>query len=49
MTNFNNYIDFLVQWKTVPAEEVVTDDLVDEINGSFDQVKIEAQAKAWKP
>jgi NitT/TauT family transport system substrate-binding protein len=53
MVNFNNYIDFLVQWKIVPvkvpAEEVVTNDLVDEINASFDQAKIEAQAKAWKP
>ncbi|MFL5281998.1 MAG: ABC transporter substrate-binding protein [Rhodopila sp.] len=53
MVNFNNYIDFLVQWKIVPvkvpAEEVVTNNLVDEINASFDQAKIEAQAKAWKP
>jgi NitT/TauT family transport system substrate-binding protein len=53
MTNFNNYIDFLVKWKIVPekvpAEEVVTNELVDAINASFDQAKVEAQAKAWKP
>jgi NitT/TauT family transport system substrate-binding protein len=53
ITNFNNYIDFLVKWKLVPvkvpAEEVVTNELTDEINASFDQAKIEAQAKAWKP
>ena len=52
ITNFNNYIDFLVKWKLVPvkvpADEVVTNDLVDAINASFDQAKIEAQAKAWK-
>ncbi|MEJ0015273.1 MAG: ABC transporter substrate-binding protein [Acetobacteraceae bacterium] len=51
--NFDDYIDFLVQWKIVPqkvpASELVTNDLVDEINASFDQGKIEAQAKAWKP
>jgi NitT/TauT family transport system substrate-binding protein len=51
--NFDDYIDFLVQWKIVPAKvparEVVTNDLIDEINAGFDQAKIEAQAKAWRP
>jgi NitT/TauT family transport system substrate-binding protein len=51
--NFDDYIDFLVQWKIVPqkvpASELVTNDLIDEINASFDQAKVVAQAKAWKP
>ncbi len=51
MTNYDNYIDFLVKWKIVPqkipANEVVTNDLVDDINGSFDAKKIEADAKAY--
>jgi hypothetical protein len=42
-----------VKWKLVPvkvpADEVVTNELTDEINASFDPAKIEAQAKAWKP
>jgi NitT/TauT family transport system substrate-binding protein len=53
MENYTNYIDFLVKWKLVPvkvpAEDVVTNELTDEINASFDPAKIEAQAKAWKP
>lgn len=53
MANFNNYIDFLAKWKVipvkVPANQVVTNDLIGEINASFDQAKIEAMAKAWKP
>lgn len=53
MTNFNNYIDFLVKWKIVPqkvpADEVVTNELVDDINASFDAGKVEADAKAYKP
>lgn len=53
IANFNSYIDFLVKYKVVPqkvpADQVITNDLVDEINASFDQQKIEAQAKAWKP
>jgi NitT/TauT family transport system substrate-binding protein len=52
MTNYANYIDFLVKWKvapvTIPVADVVTNDLVDEMN-AFDQGKIEAAAKAWKP
>lgn len=51
--NFNNYIDFLVKWKIapqkIPADELVTNELIDEINGSFDPKQIEVQAKAWKP
>jgi NitT/TauT family transport system substrate-binding protein len=53
MANYNTYIDFLVKWKLVPvkvpADEVVTNEVTDAINASFDQAKIEAQAKAWKP
>ena len=52
MTNYTGYIDFLVKWKVVPvavpSADVVTNDLVDDMNG-FDQAKIEADAKAWKP
>ncbi len=52
LTNFANYIDFLTKWKVspvaTPVGEVVTNDLVDEMN-AFDQAAIEAQAKAWKP
>ena len=52
VANFDGYIDFLVKWKIVPqkvpASELVTNELVDEINASFDQKKIEAQAKAWQ-
>ncbi|MBN8874749.1 MAG: ABC transporter substrate-binding protein [Rhodospirillales bacterium] len=53
MKNFNDYIDFLVKWKIVPqkipAADLVTNALVPAINASFDQAKIEAAAKAWKP
>ena len=52
VANFDSYIDFLVQWKIVPqkvpASELVTNELIGEINASFDRKKIEAQAKAWK-
>jgi NitT/TauT family transport system substrate-binding protein len=52
MTNYAAYIDFLVKWKVVPvavpAADVVTNELVDEMNG-FDPAKIAADAKAWKP
>jgi NitT/TauT family transport system substrate-binding protein len=52
MTNYTGYIDFLTKWKVVPggvpAADVVTNDLVDEMN-AFAQPKIEAAAKAWKP
>jgi predicted ABC-type transport system involved in lysophospholipase L1 biosynthesis ATPase subunit len=50
--NFDRYIDFLVKWKIVPqkvpASELVTNDLIDDIN-SFDAGKIEAMAKSYKP
>jgi NitT/TauT family transport system substrate-binding protein len=53
MTNYNNYIDFLVKWKIAPvkvaAEDVVTNDLIDAINASFDPAQIAAKATAWKP
>lgn len=52
LTNFTSYIDFLTKWKVVPTaipvSDVVTNDLVDEMN-AFDPAKIEADAKAWKP
>jgi NitT/TauT family transport system substrate-binding protein len=52
MANYTAYIDFLAKWKVVPvavpAADVVTNDLVDDMN-AFDQAKIEADAKAWKP
>jgi len=52
VANFDSYIDFLVQWKIVPqkvpASELVTNELIDEINASVEQKKIEAQAKAWQ-
>jgi NitT/TauT family transport system substrate-binding protein len=49
--NFDAYIDFLVKWKIVPqkvpASELVTNDLIDDIN-TFDAAKIEAAARAYK-
>jgi NitT/TauT family transport system substrate-binding protein len=52
MANFTNYINFLAKWKVIPVAvpvgEIVTNELVDDIN-KFDPAKIEAQAKAWKP
>ena len=52
MAHYTDYIDFLVKWKVVaaavPVADVVTNDLVNEMN-AFDQPKIEAEAKAWKP
>jgi hypothetical protein len=30
-------------------DEIITNELIDPINASFDQAKIEAQARAWKP
>jgi NitT/TauT family transport system substrate-binding protein len=50
--NFDRYIDFLVKWKIVPqkvpANDLVTNDLIDDIN-TFDAAKIEAMAKSFKP
>jgi NitT/TauT family transport system substrate-binding protein len=52
MVNYTNYIDFLAKWKVVPVAvpvgDVVTNDLVDEMN-AFDHAKVEADARAWKP
>jgi len=53
MKNFDNYIDFLVQYKLapekIPAEQVITNDLIDEINASFDVKAVTDAAAAWKP
>jgi NitT/TauT family transport system substrate-binding protein len=50
--NYTKYIDFLTKWSVVPAgtpaSDVVTNDLVDDMN-AFDQGKIQEQAKTWKP
>jgi len=52
LANFTAYIDFLTKWKVspgvVPVGEIVTNDLVDDMN-AFDRAKVEADAKAWKP
>ncbi len=49
--DFDAYEDFLVKWKVieakVPASEMVTNELIDEVN-RFDPSQIAAQAKAWK-
>jgi NitT/TauT family transport system substrate-binding protein len=48
---FDAYEDFLVKWNVlkqrVPATDLVTNDLIDEIN-RFDAAKIAAEAKAFK-
>lgn len=52
LANYDAYVDFLVKWKVVPqkvpAAELVTNDLIDDIN-KFDAAAVVAQAKAWKP
>jgi NitT/TauT family transport system substrate-binding protein len=49
--NYDAYVDFLVKngvlKEKVPATDLVTNDLIDDIN-KFDAKAIEAQAKAWK-
>lgn len=49
--NYDAYIDFLVKWgvvkQKVPASELVTNELIDEIN-KFDAAAIVAMAKAYK-
>ncbi len=49
--NYDAYIDFLVKWgvvkQKVPASELVTNDLIDDIN-RFDAAAIGAQARAMK-
>lgn len=51
LKDFDAYQDFLLQWKVikqkVPATDLVTNDLVDEVN-RFDEKRIAADAKAWK-
>ncbi len=51
VANYDAYIDFLVKWgvvkEKVPASQLVTNDLIDDIN-KFDAAAIIAQAKAWK-
>jgi len=53
LKNYDDYIDFLVKLKVTPqkfpASELVTNDLVDAINASFDAAQVAARAKAWKP
>jgi NitT/TauT family transport system substrate-binding protein len=50
--NYGAYVDFLLKWgvikERVDAKDVVTNELIDEIN-RFDAAKIAAEAKAWKP
>jgi NitT/TauT family transport system substrate-binding protein len=50
--NYAAYSDFLLKWgvikEKVPASDLVTNDLIAEIN-DFDQAKISAEATAYKP
>jgi NitT/TauT family transport system substrate-binding protein len=52
MENYDAYLDFLTKFgvikQKVPASELVTNDLIDEIN-KFDPAAVVAQAKAYKP
>jgi len=49
--DFDAYMDFLLKWKViqakVPASQMVTNELIDEIN-RFDVAQIAAQAKAYR-
>ncbi len=49
--DFDAYLDFLLKWKVisakVPATEMLTNDLIDEIN-RFDPAKIAADAKTYR-
>jgi NitT/TauT family transport system substrate-binding protein len=49
--NYDAYVDFLIKngvlKEKVPATDLVTNDLIDDIN-KFDAAAIEKQAKAWK-
>ena len=51
LKDFDAYEDFLVKWKVipakVPAKEMVTNELIDEVN-RFDAARIAADAKAYK-
>ncbi len=52
LPNFDAYADFLLKWgvakQKVPATDLVTNDLIDDIN-KFDMAAIVAQARATKP
>ena len=49
--DFDAYMDFLLKWKViqgkVPANQMVTNELIDEIN-RFDAAQVAAQAKAYR-
>jgi len=49
--DFDAYQDFLVKWKVIPAKvaanQMVTNDLIDEIN-RFDAAQVAAQAKTYR-
>jgi len=49
--DFDAYQDFLVKWKVIPAKvaanQMVTNDLIDEIN-RFDAAEVAAQAKTYR-
>ena len=49
--DFDAYQDFLLKWKVipikVPAGEMVTNELIDEVN-KFDAARVAADAKAYK-
>jgi NitT/TauT family transport system substrate-binding protein len=49
--NYAAYVDFLQQWGVirdkVPARELITNDLIEEING-FDAAQVAAEARAWR-
>ena len=49
--NYQTYLDFLLKWgvikQAVSARDIVTNDLIDEIN-NFDAAAIAAEARTWK-
>ena len=51
-TNYSAYAAFMQKWgvtkEKVAATELITNDLIDEIN-RFNSADIVAMAKAWKP
>jgi NitT/TauT family transport system substrate-binding protein len=50
--NYEAYSEFMQKWGVtkvkVPGKDLITNDLIDDIN-KFDQNEVIAQAKAWKP
>jgi NitT/TauT family transport system substrate-binding protein len=52
VANYQAYLDFLLKWgvlkQPVKADDVVTNDLIDDIN-KFDPGEVAEEAKAWKP